>query len=133
MFRLSRKNIGDQSETIAKQYLEQQGLTYITSNFRCRRGEIDLIMKDQYQLVFIEVRYRSQNNYGTAADTITRKKQKKVILAAHYYLHKYQLTERVSCRFDTVTVQAFPQMPNTGVVGDKKYEIQWLQDAFNTD
>ena len=123
MFKVTKKTKGEQFEVIARKYLEQQGLICVTSNFRCRRGEIDLIMKDQCQLIFIEVRYRSRNNYGTAADTVTRKKQSKIILAAQYYLHKYYLTEKVSCRFDIVAIDS--------IIEDQGREIKWLKDAFN--
>jgi putative endonuclease len=133
VFKLTKKAVGDQSETTARNYLERQGLSYITSNFRCRQGEIDLIMNDQHHLIFIEVRYRSRDNYGTAADTITHKKQRRIILAARYYLHKYQLTEKVSCRFDIVAIQARAKTCNTSTFANKNNGIKWIKDAFNTD
>ena len=116
--------MGDRSEAMARKYLERQGLNHVTSNFLCRRGEIDLIMKDQRQLVFIEVRYRSHSDYGSAADTITRNKQRRIILAAQYYLHRHHLTEKVSGRFDVVAVDAFD---------DNNQRVTWLQDAFSAD
>ena len=124
VFGRNRKVIGDESELIARKYLEQQGLTYVGCNFRCRGGEIDLIMKDRCQLVFIEVRYRSRSGYGSAADTVTRKKQRRIILAARYYLHKHHLTENVSGRFDVVAVDA---------CDDNNQRVTWLQDAFSAD
>ena len=133
MFRLTNKAIGEQSETIARNYLERQGLSYVTGNFHCRRGEIDLVMKDQCQLIFVEVRYRSRGDYGTAADTITYKKQRKIIMAAQYYLHKHQLTEKVSCRFDIVAVKVLTTPYNTGASDNKDRGIEWLKDAFRAD
>ena len=122
---------------MAKNYLEQQGLIYVASNFLCRRGEIDLIMKDRYQLIFVEVRYRSRSNYGTAADTITCKKQRRIMFAAQYYLHKYQLTEKVSCRFDIVAVDTSAISVKNNFFSksfdSKNDRIKWIKDAFNTD
>ena len=123
MFGLN-KIIGEESELVARKYLEQQGLIYVTGNFRCRGGEIDLIMNDRRQLVFIEVRYRSRSDFGSAADTVTRNKQRRILLAAQYYLHKYRLTEKISGRFDVVAVDVFD---------NNNQRITWLQDAFNAD
>ena len=138
MLGLTKKILGEQSEAMAKKYLEQQGLIYVTQNFLCRRGEIDLIMKDEDQLVFVEVRYRSRDNHGTAAETITRKKRRKIILAAQYYLHKNQLTEKVSCRFDIVTTGNSTKtchngacLNTSGTMGSG--EVRWLKNAFDID
>ena len=137
MLRLTKKILGEQSEAMAKKYLEQQGLSYVTQNFSCRRGEIDLIMKDEDQLVFIEVRYRSQNNHGTAVETITLKKQKRITLAAQYYLHKNQLTEKVSCRFDIVAAGKSAKTYHNDTCPDtnsiRGSEIRWLKNAFDID
>ena len=137
MLRLTKKLLGEQSEAMAQKYLEKQGLIYVTRNFLCRRGEIDLIMKDEDQLVFVEVRYRSRDNHGTAVETITRKKQKRIILAAQYYLHKNQLTEKVSCRFDVVAASNSMKTCRNGACPDvssaQGSEIRWLKNAFDTD
>ena len=93
--------------------------------------------EDRDQLVFVEVRSRSQNNYGTAADTITRRKQRRIILAAQYYLHKHRLTEKISCRFDVVAINVPVKPRSAGTFnnsfGNRGNEIKWLKDAFNTD
>ena len=109
-------NVGAEAETLAQQHLQRQGLTFVERNFRCRQGEIDLIMRDKQTLVFVEVRYRKSNNYGGAAESVTTKKQQKVILATQVYLQKQKLGENHPIRFD--------------VVGVEKSGLDWIKNAF---
>lgn len=79
-------------------------------------------MQHKHQLVFVEVRYRKQSSYGTAAESVTRNKQKKLLYAAnHFLINKPQFSQR-QARFDVVAVQ-----PSSG---SDKLQIDWLQDAF---
>lgn len=111
------QEIGRKSEECAKIYLKQQGLTWILSNYRCPQGEIDLIMRDQDTVVFVEVRYRQQPDFGENFETITGIKQQRLIKAAWHYLLEIEGVEKVYGRFDIV-----------GVAPDK--EIYWIQNAF---
>lgn len=79
-------------------------------------GEIDLVMEDEATLVFVEVRFRKNNAFGSAAETITAAKQNKVRLAAQHYLLNRNIGESRPMRFD--------------IVGIDDREIQWLQNAF---
>jgi putative endonuclease len=110
---------GRKIESLAREYLERQGLTFVISNYRCSCGEIDLIMRDQNTLVFIEVRYRCQNHYGEGVATINLTKQRKLKKTAVYYLQKHRLYGRAACRFDIVSVS-----------GKQEYAIDWIRDAF---
>lgn len=110
------RNIGLQAERQARIYLESKGLEFIKANFSCRQGEIDLIMKDKEQIVFVEVKYRKNAIYGSGFEVVNKTKQKKLIVAAKHYLHKNQLTESISSRFDIISID-----PNN---------TQWLQNAF---
>ncbi|MEE8058427.1 MAG: YraN family protein [Pseudomonadales bacterium] len=113
---------GAQIEQRACQWLEQQGLDYIESNYRCRVGEIDLVMLDQQQLVFVEVRYRKQNSFGSAAESVDWRKQKKLQkTAAHYLVHRPKHIKR-ACRFDVLAAQPGKQY-NT-------LRWCWIKDAF---
>lgn len=109
---------GLEAEALAKEYLQQQGLTWVTGRFHSRMGEIDLIMRDQATLVFVEVRFRQDRQFGTGLESISIHKQKKIWLTASYYLLKEKLHEKVPVRFDVVSIQ-----------GDKD-EIIWMKDAF---
>jgi putative endonuclease len=107
---------GAEAEQRAADYLVAQGLLLVTRNFRCRGGEIDLIMRHHHTLVFVEVRSRARADYGGAAASITLNKQRRIILAARFYLAIHKVD--APCRFDAVLLQAG--------------ELQWLQAAFVT-
>ncbi|WP_417697890.1 YraN family protein [Psychromonas sp.] len=107
---------GVQAEQQALAFLQKQGLLLICQNFYCRFGEIDLIMSDQGTLVFIEVRYRKNQDFGGATASITPQKQRKLIKTAKQYLS--QLDDEPYCRFDVIAISESAIQP------------QWIQDAF---
>ncbi len=117
---------GDAAEEIALKYLQQQGLSLITRNFRCRRGEIDLIMQHHDSIVFIEVRYRRNNHFGGAHASIDRRKQDKLIVSALHYLQKNRRAARQPARFDVIAIHAATQTAT-------QPDIQWIQDAFQAN
>ena len=102
----STKRIGDAAEDEALQYLQAQGLRLVMRNYRTPGrggGEIDLIMQDQdTTLVFVEVRKRKSTRHGGAAASVGRVKQRRIVLAAQFYLLK--LRTLPPCRFDVVEV-----------------------------
>jgi putative endonuclease len=108
----------NKTEHIACEYLQQQGLKLITQNFHSYFGELDLVMQDGDVLVFVEVRQRSQQDFGGAAGSIDRHKQHSLIRTAQYYLMKQR--HLPPCRFDVVLM-------------DKHLNIEWLKNAFDTD
>ena len=107
--------VGREAEARAEEYLRREGLHTVTRNFRCRSGEIDLIMRDGDHLVFVEVRYRSHSAYGGAAASVDRNKQQSLIRSAQSYLQANRWSG--PCRFDVV---AF----------GKGQEKAWIRDAF---
>lgn len=110
-------NLGADAEQIAATYLQQQGLTLISSNYHCRFGEIDLIMRDGKTLVFVEVRMRSNASFGGAGMSITLSKQQKLTRTAEHYLQQHG---SAACRFDVVLMTK-PSIEN----------IEWLRNAFD--
>ena len=116
----SRKLIGNKAEDKASKYLQKKGLILIEENFSIPAGEIDLIMKDpndSEQLIFIEVRYRQNSDFGGAAASVTVKKQQRIIKAALTYQQKH--APQSSLRFDVVAIE-----------GDNM-EINWIKSAFD--
>jgi putative endonuclease len=105
---------------MASSYLQAQGLQLIEANYHSRVGEVDLIMQDQGTYVFVEVRMRSSSHYGSGIESITRRKQHKVIRTATLYLQQKRLLNRVHCRFDVVGLSP---------VGTEM-EIRWIPNAF---
>jgi putative endonuclease len=115
--RTEKRIKGDDKERLAEDYLAAKGFSLIERNFLCKSGEIDLIMKDQDYLVFIEVRYRKNKEFGGALASITSGKQKKLRRAAEYYLLQHFGNSPPACRFDVV-----------GIEGQD--EIMWVKNAF---
>ena len=99
-----RQKTGQDGEDAALAYLRAQGLTLLERNFRCKGGEIDLIMQDGATLVFIEVRKRADLRHGGAAASVTRTKQARLIIAAQTWLLRQQ--RQPACRFDVIAIDA---------------------------
>jgi len=93
---------GDAAEERARRFLEQQGLTLVERNFRCKGGEIDLIMQERASLVFVEVRKRAGSGFGGAAASVTPRKQARLVIAAQVFLQRYRMPP--PCRFDVVAI-----------------------------
>jgi putative endonuclease len=112
--RTARQIIGQAGEDAALAWLQQRGLTLVERNFRCKGGEIDLVMQEGDALIFVEVRKRADTSHGGGAASITPAKQKRVIAAAQHYLQRYRMPP--ACRIDVVTID-----------GD---ETRWLKNAI---
>lgn len=116
------QKIGQRAEDEALSYLEKRGLRLITRNFRCKMGEIDLIMHDKDAIVFTEVRYRKNDAFGGSIASVTPTKQRKLQLTAQLYLQIHHLSNQ-PCRFDVVTLTSQPAHPT----------IQWFKNAFEAN
>ncbi|OAI49638.1 hypothetical protein AYO45_06955 [Gammaproteobacteria bacterium SCGC AG-212-F23] len=122
MATLDTLELGRVAEQKACDFLQSQGLKLVTRNFRCDLGEIDLIMREGEDLIFIEVRSRgNQEDYGTALESVSPAKQKKVIRSAVFYLLGENLFNKIHCRFDIVSVSL------------KDYACEWVRNAFSTN
>lgn len=109
---------GNDAEKLALDYLKQQGLDWVCSNYKCKTGELDLIMKHGAILVIVEVRYRKSDLYGGALSSITKQKQLRIISATQHYVIINNLNH-LQIRFDVVAISA-----------DKG--INWIKNAFQT-
>ena len=94
---------GKFGEVKAQEYLEKLGYTIICKNFRCMQGEIDIIAKDNKNIIFVEVKTRANLKYGEAKEAVDTKKQKHIYEAAKYYLYKNKL-EEAYVRIDVIEV-----------------------------
>jgi len=104
--RRDTRTVGADAEHLASQFLRRQDLIPVTRNFRCRLGEIDLIMLDKDCLVFIEVRYRASNRFSRASQTVDIHKQRKLIRTAALFLAKRAKFANSLVRFDVVAIDA---------------------------
>ncbi len=111
---------GRWAEDLALSHLRRQGLSLEDRNYRCRRGEIDLIMADGATLVFVEVRYRARSNFGDGSQSIDRRKQRRIVFTAQHYLQRHPRAASRPCRFDVVSVS-----------GTEGNAVHWIPNAFD--
>lgn len=114
------KNIGDQAEQIAADYLIEHGLVLIDKNFNSRYGEIDLIMQDKNTIVFVEVRYRKSSTIMSALETIGPKKCARIIKTAESYIQSQKKYQDKNYRIDVITM--------SGEL--KQAHIDWIENAI---
>ena len=110
--------VGGEKERLACAYLQDKGLHLLERNYRCRRGEIDMVMREADTLVFVEVRFRASARFGTPAETVDLRKQRKLAAAASHYLQRNPTN--LPCRFDVIALNGTNR-------------IDWIRDAFNVE
>lgn len=108
---------GRAAEGLAARFLESRGLEIVARNYRCRRGEIDLVAREGRTLVFVEVRLRTGARYGGAAASIDARKRARVLAAARHYLAR---APDAPCRCDVVLLDRLDPE-----------RIEWIRDAFS--
>ena len=109
--------IGIEAERLARLYLEKRGLKCLECNYSCKMGELDLIMLDGKYRVFVEVRKRRYDTFGSGLESITPHKIRCLYRAATHYLLGKNLYDKVDCRFDIISM-------------DKFDDIEWIKNAF---
>jgi len=114
---------GSAAEALAARYLASQGLSPLASNFRCRFGELDLVMRHGKLLVVVEVRSRRRTNVTTPGATVNRAKQRRLIGATRFFLLRFKQFAAWPVRFDVVEI--------TGELADPV--IRWNRAAFSLD
>ena len=106
---------GRQYELLTLEFLLAQGLQLVECNYHGRRGELDLLMYDQAVLVVVEVRYRKNNRYGSAVESITPAKQRRIKITTEQYIQQHHIKKAI--RFDVVAIMG-TQLP------------EWIKNAF---
>lgn len=115
----SKRATGQQYEAAAEKYLIGCGFSLIERNFLAKGGEIDLIMRDGPTIVFVEVRYRKNPQFGHAAETVTRSKANKLIKAANLWLLANGLSvHSTDFRFDLIAIH------------QQGEQIEWIKNAI---
>lgn len=118
----ARMEAGSLGERAALDYLRAAGLKLVLRNYRCKTGEIDLVMLDGKVLALIEVRYRQPNSFGGAVASVGFRKQRRLLAAARYLLYTRAELARLPARFDVVAVEA----------RGAELKIEWIKDAFRS-
>ncbi len=112
---MNQRSVGNSYEEKAVQYLKDKHLTILERNYHIRQGEIDIIARDGEELVFVEVKYRKNSNYGYPEEAVTLRKQQRICKAASHYCYTRRIEGQV--RYDVISI-----------CGE---EISWYQNAFN--
>ncbi|MDH3640801.1 MAG: YraN family protein [Gammaproteobacteria bacterium] len=112
---------GTWAEGVALEHLQHRGLFLISRNYRCKLGELDLVMEHGSTIVFVEVRLRNNLRFGSGAESVNHAKQRKLIRAAGVFLMYHPKLNGKRCRFDVVSVSK------------RNYRVhcEWIQDAFS--
>ncbi len=110
-----------QYEDLARDYLIKQGLELLQSNYRCRFGEIDLIMLDRDVICFVEVKFRRSLAFGGAAGALSRAKQHRIIKTAQLYVAANRRFGNRALRFDAFLIQQQSNGTN---------DFNWIRNAF---
>lgn len=114
------RDVGREAERLAREHLESQGLRTLAQNYRCRAGEIDLIMREADVVVFVEVRYRGYGSLVGGAESVDHRKQRKLLATARHFQQRNESAWKGACRFDVVAI--------AGTTTSAK--IQWIRNAF---
>ena len=120
-----RNELGSWGETLASDYLRKNGYEILAANVRSRLGEIDLIAARGGTLAFVEVKLRRSDRYGTAAEYVTREKQRRIRLTAEQWLQEHP--QKRQPQFDVIEIYA-PYGRKTRIP-----QIRHLEDAFQDD
>jgi putative endonuclease len=114
---------GRTAENTARRFLEHKGLRWLTSNYRCRYGELDLVMNDRDALVIVEIRYRRHTRFMNPVASVTRRKRDRIALATLHYLQRLANDRDHPVRFDVV-----------GVSGPLEHAtVEWIRGAFTME
>ena len=113
---------GAAAEAAALAFLEARGFAAVARNWRCRQGEIDLVLHQGNLLVFAEVRLRNRDDFGGAAGSVTPAKQRKIVASAGAFLQHHPEFSGCDCRFDVLALRA----------GPAAWQVRWLPAAFTT-
>lgn len=115
--------LGQQAEDHVSAWLQQKGYQLVARNFRCRAGEIDLIVHTQEHLVFVEVKLRrtleKTGAFASGAESVTPQKQKRISRCAQYFLLCHPRWYDYNIRFDVVVLESLQSPP------------YWIQSAFD--
>ena len=116
------KTVGDRYENKAAEMISAEGLLILSRNFSAKTGEIDIIALDAQSLVFIEVRARSNPYFLSAAASVDRRKQLKILRTAQVFRQRNQQLAHLPCRFDVIAFEARQSRHN--------HTHRWIRSAF---
>ena len=121
---MKHRDVGILGEKLARDFLGKNGYHILETNYHCPEGEIDIIACQEDTLVFVEVRYRATNRYGSGAETVNRRKQERLIATANHYLQGKHHGATQAARFDVISIG-----PQQGT-DQGTDSMLWIKNAF---
>ncbi len=115
---IARKQLGAEGEALAVSYLQNKGYHLLETNFRTKSGEVDCIFKDGDKLVFVEVKTRSNTDFGSPLEAVDRRKWQQITRVAEEYLRGHGGFDQ-PIRFDVV-----------GVIINDGHSVEHIKDCF---
>ena len=116
---VNKKDLGNTGENLAANYLKSKGYVILEQNFSCRQGEIDIVCLDKKEIVFVEVKTRTNTNYGMPAEAVNNIKKKHIVNCAKYYVYLNNLHNEF-IRFDIIEIY----------INNNKYKVNHLKQVF---
>lgn len=113
---MNKRSIGKEKELLAAKFLEDKGYKIVAQNYFCRLGELDLIAKKDNCLIFVEVKYRKNSNFGNPLEAVGIKKQNTIRKCAQFFMLENHMNFAINIRFDVI-----------GILGN---EIMHIENAF---
>jgi putative endonuclease len=119
---MDRRAVGTAAESVAREHLCAHGLTLVCENYRCRLGELDLVLIESDVLVIVEVRLRASTRFGSASESIDWIKRRRILRATEHLRLRHRELRHLRVRFDVVAFDA--AAPGDG-------GVQWIRGAFD--
>jgi putative endonuclease len=120
---MDRRRIGAEAESLAQDFLVARGLHPLLTNYRCRAGELDLVLRERAALVVVEVRRRGSMRFGGAGASVDARKRRRIVRATRHLLLTHPHLSALPIRFDVIAIDA--GAPVSGV--------QWIRGAFSAE
>lgn len=114
---------GQKAEQLAAKYLRKQGVRILDRNKRYACGELDIVASDGISHIFVEVKYRTSTEFGSASEMVSKGKQMKLVRAAKLWLQENDPSETKACRFDVIAINDSKSLDG----------IEWIKNAFTPE
>ena len=115
--------------------MQAQGFELVRSNYYSRYGELDLVVKRDQELIFVEVKARAMTHYASAVESVALTKQRKMLKTALHFLHHYEEYQQFCYRFDVICFDFQQHFAKTiqHDFSDYHYDLHWIENAFTFD
>lgn len=101
---MNKREVGSEKEKLACRYLEEKGYEIVATNYWCRSAELDIVARDGEVLVFVEVKYRKNREFGGGISAVSQKKIRNISRCARYYIYKETISPDMPMRFDVIAL-----------------------------